>query len=98
MRGHNQADYLASRLARRLGIKFRPILKKRHRPPQRTLSRAERQHLPANTFSLRKDIEHRHVVVVDDVLTTGSTMRAIINQLEKQGIQRVDIWCATRAT
>ena len=37
------------------------------------------------------------VKIVDDVLTTGTTVRVLANLLIENDVERVDVWCATRA-
>ena len=103
-RGFNQADWLAQPLGKRLGI---PILagsfKRKNGPSQRNQTRAARMQLPAQTFTarrfehLKKQLEQRHVAIVDDVLTTGSTARVLTKKLRQAGAKRVDVWVATRA-
>ena len=58
--------------------------------------------MPLNTFMLRPNAEgevlqDRHVAIVDDVLTTGTTVAVIAKTLRQAGVKRVDIWSATRA-
>lgn len=96
-RGHNQAAGLAHRLSLGLGVPFRDVLSRSHRTPQRALPRSERLRLPHHVFRLSGALPCKHIALIDDVLTTGSTVRAIIRQLEKQGVERIDVWTATRA-
>ena len=42
-------------------------------------------------------LQDRHVPIVDDVLTTGTTVAVIAKTLRQAGVKRVDIWSATRA-
>ena len=97
-RGFDQADWLARRLGRRLAI---PVaagrLKRRHGPRQATLERTERLALASDTFRLRGALDHLHVAIVDDVLTTGATTRTLARLLRQHGVSRVDVWCTTRA-
>ena len=59
--------------------------------------------MPADTFTARRSVHlkqqlaQRHVAIVDDVLTTGSTVRLLTNKLRQAGARRVDVWAATRA-
>ncbi len=97
-RGYNQATWLAQPLSRSL---VRPILhthiRRRHGPAQHTLSQKARWASQNKTFALHKPLKHRHVAIVDDVLTTGGTVKALSNLLVKAGVARVDVWCASRA-
>lgn len=39
-----------------------------------------------------------HVAIVDDVITTGSTVRELARMLRRQGVEEVEIWAVARAT
>ncbi len=97
-RGHNQAAWLAYRLGQhlQLPVLYDPI-KRRHGPAQQTLSRSQRLKLSKSAFVLSAPLAARHVAVVDDVLTTGATVRALSELLTGAGVERVDVWSATRA-
>jgi len=45
---------------------------------------------------LREKITAKHVAIIDDVMTTGYTVRALADLLKAQGVERVDIWCCAR--
>jgi len=86
-RGYDQAQELARELSRRTGV---PLIELLHRSPadarQTGLSRAERQAGPTLSPAGRAP---QFVVVVDDVVTTGSSMRSAASTLRSGGAQRV---------
>ncbi len=97
-RGYNQAAWLARELQRRLQIPVtRRLVSRRHGPRQVTRSRRERMSLSSQAFRIRRAVPWQHVAIVDDVYTTGATSRALSRALGNAGVERVDVWCATRA-
>lgn len=87
-RGYNQAALLAQELARLSGRKCHPRLLGRPRETERQVgkSRRERRENSDGAFELRTTGPPQ-VVLVDDVVTTGSTVRACVQALAPQGIE-----------
>jgi len=82
---------LARMLACRWHLPVRTdLLERVHERPQRGLTAAQRQHNAAGAFAARGVVEGR-VVLVDDVMTTGATLRAGVRQLRQAGAERVDV-------
>lgn len=82
-RGYNQAQVLAESLAARLGIPCVPdvLRKSRFRKSQTGKSVGERAANVTGTFRARKGLKYRKVILLDDVLTTGSTVEACCEAL-----------------
>lgn len=45
----------------------------------------------------RKRKQYQHVVIIDDVMSTGSTVNEVAKVLKKSGIKKVDVWVLARA-
>ncbi len=65
-------------------------LERIHDRPQRGLSAAQRQRNASGAFAARSRVGGR-VLLVDDVMTTGATLRAGVRQLRQAGAERVDV-------
>jgi ComF family protein len=95
LRGFNQSALVARELARRLGIKADPMLLRRIRrtPPLKGMSPLQRRKTVAGAFRVRDKsaVAGRTVVLVDDVLTTGSTAEACARTLKRAGAARVEL-------
>jgi ComF family protein len=97
-RGFNQAELLAQRVAHRLGVPVRPRWLWRVRPtrPQSDLAASERRANVRGAFRASPQVSGRHVLVVDDVLTTGATLGECARALREGGARRVGVLTVAR--
>ena len=96
-RGFNHTVILAKHLAKQIQ---RPCLishiqKIIDTPSQAKLDAAARRRNLQNTFQF-KPLSYKHVTLVDDLITTGSTANELAFQLKAQGVERVDLWCIAK--
>lgn len=86
VRGYNQAEVVARPLARRLGVPYQRLLRRRPRPRQALLSRSDRQRNLRGSFIARDRLPcGTRVLLVDDVMTTGATLAAAATTLRRAG-------------
>lgn len=97
-RGFNHSDELASLLGRQLKIpaSLYQLRKVQATPAQQGLTRTERQGNLNSAFEVVRPVNGLKVAVVDDVITTGSTARALTRALLKAGAAEVQVWCVAR--
>ncbi len=92
-RGYNQSEALAGSLARRLGLPCRPrwLRRIRHTPKQTSMTPAQRRENVRGAFSARSrpDLRGKTVILVDDVLTTGTTASEAARALKTAGAASV---------
>jgi predicted amidophosphoribosyltransferase len=90
-RGYNQAELLARAVARRLDVKCeRSLLTKRgETPAQSKLARAARAANVRHAFTASPRAGGLSILLVDDVSTTGETIRACASELLRGGAARV---------
>ncbi len=91
-RGYNQSEHFGKGLSESMGIKMDSSVLKRvgHRKSQTGKNRYERYENTQGIFKMlrQKDVVNRHVILVDDVLTTGATLEACANTLlEVKGVK-----------
>ncbi len=99
-RGFNQASLLAESLSAEAAIPSRPVLERiRYTTTQTALDRSERMENLHNAFRLRKnaDVRGLRVLLIDDVLTTGSTLSECARVLKRAGAISVHAATAARA-
>jgi predicted amidophosphoribosyltransferase len=96
-RGHHAAERLAAGLAETWDLPLEGLLVRvRGSPRQRGLTQLERRRNVAGAFSARGHVP-THVVLVDDVYTTGATANAAASALRKRGARRVEVVTFARA-
>jgi ComF family protein len=99
-RGFNQASLLAELLSAQISIPCKPLLERaRYTTTQTALDRSERMENLHNAFRLRKnaDVRGLRVLLVDDVLTTGSTLNECARVLKRAGAFSIHAATAARA-
>lgn len=97
-RGFNQTDLLAQPLARWVGCRYSAHGLRRVQAASaqhRLTARARRKNL-RGAFKLEIDVSGRHIAVIDDVVTTGSTVGEISRLLLTAGAASVQVWCLCR--
>lgn len=84
-RGFDQGELVARNVARQLGVPCRRLLVRSGASATQTgRSRVERLHGP--DFTARPGLDGCRVIVVDDVVTTGATLRAAAAALRHAGV------------
>jgi ComF family protein len=102
-RKYNQSELLAIEICKITEKPYEPrVLKKaKHNRPQEGLSSSEREKNVTNTFFVNEKyvgaINNKNLILVDDVVTTGSTANECCKALKKHGAKSITIVTAARA-
>lgn len=98
-RGFNQAVELGKTISRAYQI---PLAREvahcvRHKSKQTRLSAKERKSNVRGSFQVAPLAKNwQHIVLVDDVVTTGATVNELARMCRQAGAQRVEVWCCMR--
>lgn len=97
-RGFNQALEIARPVSAQLNIPIdiKGIKRIRHTAAQSGLTAKERKQNIKNAFEVGGHYAGLHIAVIDDVVTTGQTLRELCHLLKEAGARRIDIWCCAR--
>lgn len=98
-RGFNQAIEIARPLAARFGIALdrRACRRTRATAEQTGLNAAERRRNLRRAFSVSVSLRDADLVLLDDVMTTGSTLESLALAVRRAGARRVAVWVCARA-
>lgn len=98
-RGYNQAIELAMHLRRHLNVPVRAdwVVRERETAEQAGLARRERRKNVRGAFALSRQPDCAHVAILDDVVTTGSTVNEVASVLREAGVSRIEVWAIARA-
>ena len=97
-RGFNQSALIAKNISKELDI---PIDLKSCRRIRNTLqqtgfNKSQRKKNIRNAFSVSSKFSAKHVAILDDVVTTGSTVNELARVLQKAGAETIEIWACAR--
>ncbi len=101
-RGFNQSIEIARPIAKQLSIPIGLDLvrRKRQTRTQTDLTALERKKNIRGCFEVTKQENlsvYDHIVIIDDVVTTGSTANELATLLKKSGVKKVGVWSVARA-
>ncbi len=89
-RGYNQSILLAKQLAENFKLPRSNILiRTKETKPQFGLNREERQKNMLGAFALKQKPYFKQVMVLDDILTTGATLKEAAKVLKRNGVEKV---------
>lgn len=91
-RGYNQADLLAQSIGRRMGVPVlrRTLVRTKNTAPLKRLNPQERQNNLKKAFKIaRNDVELKTIIIIDDIYTTGSTIKEAARVLKQAGAEKI---------
>lgn len=103
-RGYNQSELIAKQLSSWLKIPLdtTSLQRVRHTHSQRELTASERRQNLRGAFSFQPPNDdqavkfYERIAIIDDVITTGSTLNAICLALKKAGVKEIQVWTLAR--
>ena len=98
LRGFNQAEELSRPLVRERSLPvLRGIVRRRRTRYQSGLTPRQRDSNLSDAFVVKRPPTARHVLIVDDVITTGATTRHLARALHNSGVSRISALAVARA-
>jgi ComF family protein len=91
-RGYNQATVFAKELGKQMELPVYTdlVIRIRDTAPQKNLNQVQRKYNMKNAFKIKRNgVKLSHVLVVDDIYTTGSTMDGVAQVLLSAGVDEV---------
>ncbi|MEJ2610961.1 MAG: ComF family protein [Candidatus Thiodiazotropha sp.] len=97
-RGFNQAQELARVLAKHYAIplNWRVVKRTRHTQAQSDLSESARHRNLRHAFRVCGSVKGARLAILDDVITTGSTVTELSKTLKKAGAKHIEVWGLAR--
>lgn len=97
-RGFNHASEIARVVAKRLGLVLdtESCQRVRDTPPQMGLKHDARRRNVRGAFACGGDVRGLHIALIDDVMTTGTSLDELAATLKRAGAREVSCWVAAR--
>jgi ComF family protein len=102
VRGFNQSLELARALTRVtwIPVEYRACTRTHNTMAQTDLSAQQRRRNIKGAFKIDRGflLKYRHITIIDDVMTTGSTVNELARALSMAGVEQIDVWACARAS
>ena len=97
-KGYNQSLELTKQLTKLTSITnlSHSVIKTRNTLDQASLSLKQRKLNLTNCFAVKSNLPS-HIAIIDDVITTGITVKELASTLKNCGVDKVDVWCLAKA-
>jgi len=97
-RGYNQSLEIARFISKKLDIPIDIKNCKRIRATKAQALTAAKQRYKnvRGAFRVSDDFKAKHVVIIDDIVTTGNTVTDLCRALKIAGVKQIDVWCVAR--
>lgn len=97
-RGYNQALLIAKSLAKqwKLPLITQGVQRQKHTEAQSLVDIQKRRINVKGSFILTTKLPYQHVAIIDDVITTGSTINELAHTLKSHGIAQVSAFAVCR--
>jgi ComF family protein len=98
-RGFNQSVEISRVIAKKSGItiEYDAVVRHRRTPAQTGLDAKQRKNNIKDAFTVTQALDYQHVLIIDDVMTTGATVNELARLLKKNGVMRVGVMTIARA-
>ena len=98
-RGFNQSIELARALSKKMGwpMELQRVQRVRETSAQTGLDAKARRKNIRGAFEVVESLPQKHVVIIDDVVTTGSTVNELSQVLKKSGVEQITVLSLARA-
>lgn len=98
IRGFNQSELLSKRISELSGIPYdtEAVVKTKNTPPQHLLTSSERMKNLSGSFKLKNiNLSGTRILIVDDILTTGATVKYLTDEIKKAKPKKIEIMALT---
>lgn len=97
-RGYNQSLTFSREITKQIGIQTENCLCQRikHTEAQSSLPFSLRRRNISNVFVLTSGCVPKHIAIIDDVVTSGSTVNELASLFKKAGCKTIEVWAIAR--
>ena len=98
-RKYNHMELICEEFSKLSGINFdfNIIQRIKDTPPLYKYKVHERENILQDAFSVEQDLSSKKILLIDDIVTTGTTIKNIVNELKKANCQDIKVFCITQA-